>query len=209
LLKVKKYPELIDLINDQVEPMPNNDNNDKLLDLAVEDVKVKGLFMEFGVASGYSINRIANKASPRLVYGFDSFKGLPRAWSNLPKGHFAQHTLPHVLPNVSLIVGMIEDTLPQFMAENPDPIAFMNIDVDLYESAKTILDCVSERLVPGAIVFFDEICHWRKSYLEWRDNEYKACQEWLERTKIKLQPLYRNFDCGVAFKIVKNPVFNN
>jgi len=49
----------------------------------------------------------------------------------------------------------------------------MNIDCDLYSSTKDIFDEVSERIVPGTVIIFDE-------YLmtpSWQDDEFKAFQE--------------------------------
>jgi hypothetical protein len=40
-----------------------------------------GAILEFGVAGGYSITRIAHAVKGRPVHGFDSFEGLPENWS--------------------------------------------------------------------------------------------------------------------------------
>ena len=40
-----------------------------------------GLWLEFGVYAGGTINRIARCANGAIVYGFDSFEGLPEAWT--------------------------------------------------------------------------------------------------------------------------------
>jgi hypothetical protein len=40
-----------------------------------------GLFLEFGVYKGDSLNRSASLMPGRHWYGFDSFKGLPEAWT--------------------------------------------------------------------------------------------------------------------------------
>ncbi len=54
-----------------------------------------GLWLEFGVHAGGTINRIA-KYTTKTIYGFDSFEGLPQDWSGridgngvtYPKGTF-------------------------------------------------------------------------------------------------------------------------
>ena len=51
-----------------------------LLDFAVDRSPAAGLFLEFGVQDGASINAIAARAD-RRVHGFDSFEGLPEDWA--------------------------------------------------------------------------------------------------------------------------------
>ena len=47
---------------------------------AVEAASGPGLFLEFGVAGGNSVRKIASRTEI-IVHGFDSFEGLPEAWS--------------------------------------------------------------------------------------------------------------------------------
>ena len=49
----------------------------------------------------------------------------------------------------------------------------MNVDCDLYSSTKDIFDHVSDRIVPGTVIIFDEYVGIRG----WQDYEYKAFQE--------------------------------
>ena len=39
-----------------------------------------GLFLEFGVYKGTSINFISSLIPDKKIYGFDSFGGLPEEW---------------------------------------------------------------------------------------------------------------------------------
>ncbi|WP_425262729.1 TylF/MycF/NovP-related O-methyltransferase [Paenibacillus thermotolerans] len=55
---------------------------------------------------------------------------------------------------------MFSDTLPEFANHHNEKIAFINIDSDLYSSAKTILTVLNERIVNGTILYFDEITGW-------------------------------------------------
>jgi hypothetical protein len=135
-------------------------------------------FLEFGVAGGNSIRRIATLNPNKKIYGFDSFHGLPERWGTLPKGHFACD-IPNNLPsNVELVVGLFDATLPQFLSEHPGDVAFAHIDSDLYESAKCVLDNLKPRLKPGSILAFDEI--WAHS--NYQDYEAKAFAEFLNDT---------------------------
>jgi hypothetical protein len=66
-----------------------------LLSYAIQNIAIDGLVMEYGVASGHTINQIADGFPHRTVYGFDSFQGLPEDWtSGQNKGHFSRDALP-------------------------------------------------------------------------------------------------------------------
>jgi hypothetical protein len=101
-----------------------------------------GLFCEFGVYQGSSINYIAERINTR-IYGFDSFQGLPEHWRDgFSKGAFGldAQQLPRCAANVELVVGTFRDTLPKFATDHPDNVSFLHIDCDLYSSARTIFD---------------------------------------------------------------------
>ena len=50
---------------------------DTLFDFSLDSVTVQGLYLEFGVDTGRSINYIANQNKDKKIHGFDSFEGLP------------------------------------------------------------------------------------------------------------------------------------
>ena len=61
---------------------------------AIEQSAVEGLILEFGVAVGWSIRRIAEKVSGP-IYGFDSFDGLPEDWTHFQrKGRYGSRGRP-------------------------------------------------------------------------------------------------------------------
>jgi hypothetical protein len=68
--------------------------------------KPNTLWLEFGVASGFTINHISNFTSDK-VYGFDSFYGLPEKWyDGYEEGAFSRNGhLPQVNNNVELVPG--------------------------------------------------------------------------------------------------------
>jgi len=132
-----------------------------------------GLILEFGVASGQSINKLATMTNQN-IHGFDTFKGLPENWNHLSKGAFDNDGVPPKAPNhVKFYVGLFEETLPSFMNENKSAIKFLNIDCDLYSSTKTIFKFLGDRVTSGTIIFFDEYF----GYKGWKNNEFKAFQE--------------------------------
>ncbi len=153
---------------------------DDIIDFSVDSVAEhlkSGLFLEFGVWKGRSINRIASKTR-QLVHGFDSFEGLPEAWrTGFNTGEFALPTnqLPEVKENVRLIKGWFNQTLPEFAKTTESNIAILHVDCDLYSSTKTIFEYLGDRLVTGSIVLFDEYL----GYPGWDKHEYLAFQEFI------------------------------
>ena len=79
-----------------------------------------GLFLEFGVFSGKSINmmaRILHEHSDLECHGFDTFEGLPEHWrENYKEGTFdLKGEFPEVRDNVRLYKGLFQDTLGPFL----------------------------------------------------------------------------------------------
>jgi hypothetical protein len=147
------------------------------LSKALSFVTLDGHYLEFGVAGGVTINHIAQQIDPKVVYGFDTFQGLPESdgISGSPwfKGAFAQSKIPAVRDNVSLVVGLFEDTLPTFK-NNITTTAFLHVDCDLYSSTKTVFDNIGHTLQEGSIVVFDEfhrVDHEALAFVEWLEKE--------------------------------------
>ena len=165
---------------------PAFDSGLSLLSKALELARPDGLFLEFGVASGRTISHMALNAPQTHFYGFDSFEGLPEAWrSGFGKGVFAQARLPAVPPNVTLVKGWFDDTLPRFVHDRPQlPLSLLHIDCDLYSSTKTIFANLQDRIVPGTVIVFDE--YW--NYPGWRDHEFRAFEELRADTGIRARP---------------------
>ena len=158
-----------------------------VLDHALKQAPPGGLFLEFGVRSGSTINFISARKPAETVYGFDSFEGLPEAWGGFfgEKGTFARADLPAVNPNVRLIKGWFDQTLPGFVAEHDQAVSFMHVDSDLYSSAKSIFDCLAGRIRPGTIIVFNEYFN----YPNWQEHEYRAFREFCERCEVRYEYL--------------------
>lgn len=139
-----------------------------------------GLILEFGVASGATINYLAHTPSlrGRTIYGFDSFTGLPEKWADYDVGHFACDP-PDVRPNVELVIGLFADTLPAFLATHDGNAALIHIDCDLYTSTRTVLDLLTPRIVPGTLIQFDEYWivqqHERRAFHDWMAINDRRC----------------------------------
>jgi len=169
-------------------------SNLELLSLALDHADLQGdkLVCEFGVWSGATINHIASRVAG-TVYGFDSFEGLPERWRDgFPRSTFKTSELPRVRANVELVKGWFEKTLPSFLADHPQEVAFLHIDCDLYSSTKTVLDLFSPRIRPGCVIVFDEYFN----YPGWQMGEYKAFQEYVHThgTKYRYLAFNRNHE---------------
>lgn len=155
-----------------------------VLKYCVQRAKNKGLFLEFGVYNGDSVNLIAETVENNIVHGFDSFEGLPENWEACKAGQFSlEGNLPKVRSNVKLHAGWFDQTLPEFVKNNPEPVAFLHVDSDLYSSARTILQLLQKQIIPGTIIVFDEYFN----YPNWQQHEYKAFQEFVQEFNIKYE----------------------
>lgn len=171
-----------------------------------------GMLCEFGVCTGNSTNLIAQKVNPREVYGFDSFEGLPDDWviGNIcvPKGFLAVDSgRLQFEPNVRLVKGFFNESLPRFMQEKSEPIAFLHIDCDTYQSTVDILKYTSPRFQVGTIIVFDEILGDMGA-----ENEMKALWEYLQTSQIEFEWIGHGGHCWTAesqarFKSIKRNDF--
>jgi len=111
--------------------------------------KVLGLervsLIEFGVAGGnglVALERIAEILQTIFaievdIYGFDAAAGMPRSkdYRDLPnlwrEGHYPMNEgrLKQRLKKAKLILGNVEETVPQFIDSKPAPIAFTAFDL--------------------------------------------------------------------------------
>jgi hypothetical protein len=145
-------------------------------------IQVKGLWLEFGVSEGKTLRRIASHCEAAgeivaggVVYGFDSFEGLPEAWRpGFTAGHFerdrgqapsfedlAEHaarivivegTARHNLRSLRTpsnplpsLQGLFQDTLVGFLAAHHEPISLLHLDADLYSSTIYVLRLLLEQ----------------------------------------------------------------
>jgi len=156
-----------------------------------------GIVCEFGVGSGRSLRIIQEMLPLNIpIYGFDTFLGLPKPWNNEPIGACSTGgVMPNIASNVKLYKGLFLDTIPTL--KNNSPLAFANIDCDLYTSTYDILDGMHNRVVPGTVIIFDEyICH-----PTWRHDEFRAWRECCK--KFGWQYKYLGFSLSTKQAIVQ------
>tara|TARA_Y100000310_G_scaffold163309_1_gene163154 strand:- start:5748 stop:6437 length:690 start_codon:yes stop_codon:yes gene_type:complete len=225
-----KINEILHSLKHKATRIHQWDYHETYLKACVEAVSTEGLWLEFGVYRGRTITNIA-KNTTNIIYGFDSFEGLPEHWDNdNPKGVYslsgnipmgaicgsnddnpgmydasATKTIQPWPMNIRLVKGLFDDSLPKFLLENKAPVAFVNIDSDLYSSAKTVLTLLEDRFQDGTIITFDEIC----DYPAYRDHEIKAFAEFLLKTGFDYECIYHQdlaqYNQG-CFKIIKKGI---
>ena len=130
--------------------------------------------LEFGVWNGLSANLFSKYV--KKLYAFDSFEGLEEDWGgkDLQKGTFnLNKKIPQLNSNVELVVGLVKDTLEDFLKKNNPKINFVHLDMDTYTPTKYTLERIKPYLVKDAIILFDQLYN----YPGWEYGEYKALIE--------------------------------
>jgi hypothetical protein len=132
--------------------------------------------IEFGVAGGRGLLAL-EKASIYAeeefgvgidVYGFDSGRGLPKPtdFRDLPnlflEGQFPldDSRLASRLERAELLLGLVDQTVPEFLERRPAPVGFVSFDLDLYSStvfALRAFEADAELLLPRVLCYFDDI----------------------------------------------------
>lgn len=145
-------------------------------------VNQNGLWIEMGVGEGRSIQLMSHFKNDGVVYGFDSFKGLPEDWiiggQVLEKGAFNMDGVPPTFNNdkINIIKGQFKDTLPRFIEQIKNiktKITLIHIDCNLYSSTKTTLKYLYPFMASECIIVFDELVN----YPNYREGELKALFE--------------------------------
>ena len=141
------------------------------------------LWLEFGVATGNTINYISKFTNDK-VYGFDSFEGLPEKWRDgFDKGMFSRDcNLPDVNINVELIKGWFNETLFNFIQIHNKKVSFIHMDADLYSSTKYIFDVLKDYIDKDCIIVFDELVNYPG--FDGDNGELKAFYEFITENKV-------------------------
>lgn len=150
-----------------------------LLAHVLERVDHDGWAVEFGVGNGVTLRMIAETLP---VIGFDSFKGLPEDWRpGFAKGALA-FDAPTGVPNVTLVPGWFEDTVPNY--DWPERLSLVHFDADLYSSTMTCLKAIGPYLKPGCFIVFDEFFGYSDDVSGEIPGEQRAWREYAEQSGI-------------------------
>jgi len=177
-------------------------------DLFKTTVGIPGDIYEFGCWKGANLmylaklNKLFESSSPKRIYGFDNFNGLPKA-SSLD-GLYAQSQTGKYLGNeqnlrnaielfeledkVSLIIGDALETIPKFKSDNKEAICSLAyIDFDLYEPCNVALQFLEDSISVGGLIIFDEA-----GTKQW-PGETLAMKEFLNATTHNFEMLSNQF----------------
>lgn len=174
------------------------------IDILEKDIK--GDFIECGVAAGSQIGAMQqvmlDKQISRIIWGFDSFEGIPFAGINdteqpgigeidinkigvLETTSIASYSQEDVLKNfqlwnlptnnLKLIKGWFENTIEPTSKEIKE-IAMLRLDGDLYSSTYVCLEHLFEKVVIGGIIIIDD---WNLTGCQ------KAVKKFIDGRKIK------------------------
>ena len=171
------------------------------------DISFRGDWFQFGVYKGQTARILESFIlSDQKLHLFDSFEGLPEAWSDttFDKGHFKlnQANIPRFNPARTVIhKGWFSDTLPDFVASYTNPIPFIHFDADLYSSTMTVLEAMDHLIVPGTVLLFDEF--FLPSPKGVSDEECRALTDWSDKKGRLYQILWRTEWAQCAVKILK------
>jgi len=151
--------------------------------------KLPGSFIECGVWKGGSallmaLTILAEGATPRDIYLFDTFRGMPEpgeedkiAWSGesvkgrwkrqdfadwaVGRKEVAERILSTGYPphRLHLVEGDVEETLLPFSRET-GPVALLRLDTDWYASTRVELEVLYPRLQRGGVLIIDDYGHF-------------------------------------------------
>ena len=173
----------------------------KMLEMVAD---IEGDIFEFGVFKGASFCRFAsyrqilNLESKKLV-GFDSFGEFPLTEfeeDKIFREKFIEDAGLHSIStegllsflkqkdcshNIDLVKGDIVRTSEDYLSRNPHlKICLLNLDVDIYEPSKAVLENFYEKVSPGGILILDD-------YLTF-PGETKAIDDFIKDKDIEISP---------------------
>jgi O-methyltransferase len=144
----------------------------ELWTLVEQSTKLEGDIIEIGVWRGGTGSLMAKKAElcgiQNLIYLCDTFTGVVKAGSNDTcynggehadtSRQFVERLVEDVmkLSNVVVLEGIFPEESGAYLESRDARFRLCHIDVDVYQSAKDILNWVWRRMVVGGIVVYDD-----------------------------------------------------
>jgi O-methyltransferase len=143
----------------------------ELWTLVEQSAKLQGDIIEIGVWRGGTGAVMAKKAqscgNDSVVYLCDTFRGVVKAGSNdthYKGGEHADTSRPEVeslinrlgLRNTRILEGIFPDETACLIEARQCRFRLCHVDVDVYQSAKDIMDWIWQRMVVGGIVVYDD-----------------------------------------------------
>jgi len=119
----------------------------------------QGSFVEVGVylgGTGWALAQLAEQQR-RKIYLYDTFEGIPyKGVLDIHEvGDFGEHvdyqSIKDAIPYAEVVKGIFPRS-----AVPMEPIAFVHLDCDQYKSTMDSWNYLKDKLVPGAIIWFDD-----------------------------------------------------
>jgi O-methyltransferase len=142
-----------------------------------------------------------------IFYGLDTFEGMPannEGNQRFAKGMF-ECSIDEVAANcakvglidrrLKLLKGLFSSSGPALLATHPRRAAIINLDCDLYSSAKDALAICEKLIQNGTVLLCDDYNHFCASS---ERGERKALAEFSDKTRIHLEPWFPYQFCGQA-----------
>jgi O-methyltransferase len=153
----------------------------ELWDLAKQSTKVNGAILEVGVWRGGTGCLLAMSAPVKSVYLADTFEGVVKAGKNDNHYFGGEHADTSIqvvskllalvqVDNVRLLKGIFPD---ETAGELKGPVSLLHIDVDVYQSAKDIVEWALPRLPVGGKIVFDDYGFFECEGVTRLVNEYR------------------------------------
>jgi Methyltransferase domain len=180
---------------------PTYARRNQMLEASFPSIPAEGDLAEFGVFTGAITRFVRPRFADRRYHAFDSWRGVPEAMGLAVNkfGFDLGGVVPKLPPDTTIHAGWFHETIPKWREQFDAPIAFAYIDCDLYESVCTVLEGLTDRILPGTILAFDD---WY-NFPNWEEHSLKASREWMERHGIRMEPVgVTTVEHAVAFRIV-------
>lgn len=141
----------------------------------------EGVLAEVGVYKGGSLKLIADKNPGRVIFGFDTFEGLPLEHWNMSEIHkpkdFEDTSLEAVEKFIdNKQVRLFKGLFPQSAEGLENHVfGFVHIDTDFYEATKQSTEWFWPRMIKGGVIVYDDYgwpnCPGVKKFLKEFDQE--------------------------------------
>ena len=155
---------------------------------------------EFGVGEGESLDWfLLNKPAGNMMFGFDTFEGIPEPWLGHPIGHWKSEPYRSNRRDLEILRAPFERSLgdPAVRSRLARGIGLVHVDCDLYSSTRTVLEGTREFLRPETVVIFDEFY----GYGGWQQCEAGAFREFVDAARVSFEYVARS-DFQVAIRVL-------
>jgi hypothetical protein len=151
-------------------------SREALWDVAIGNAERHGLWLEFGVFKGYSINYLARRTDGR-VFGFDSFHGLQEDGKGVGHTRGTFDLVGRLPREIQRIVGarLVQRHLTKLFGRKPRSFVSVALDCDTYEATAGVLGLIIERLTPKTVIIMDDY----HGFWGYRNGQFRAWTEFV------------------------------